>query len=198
MHYPGSLVVVAGQHAFIPTTKPISSEVTSSRWNSCKLTSYMQQREIEWRFNPPGASHMGGVWERLIRSVRRILNNILTSHTISDDFLATIFAEVESIMNSRPLTPVSVDSRDGEPTTPNHLLNVTSNYNLPPGIFRESDIYAHNRWRQVQYVTDQFWSKWVREYMPLLLPRQKWNIKNPNYKIGDVVLVVDQRFPKRC
>ena len=32
---------------------------------------------IDWSFNPPAASHHGGVWERLIRSVRQVLNSTL-------------------------------------------------------------------------------------------------------------------------
>ena len=44
-----------------------------SEWNQQRLTSFMSQREIKWFFNPPTASHMGGVWERIVQSVKKIL-----------------------------------------------------------------------------------------------------------------------------
>jgi len=38
-------------------------------WNHAQISSRLTQNNIEWKYNPPGASHMGGVWERQIRSV---------------------------------------------------------------------------------------------------------------------------------
>ena len=62
---------------------------------------------IKWEFNPPAASHMGGSWERLIRSVRKVLNTILRDQVLDDERLVTVFCEAESVENSRPLTIVS-------------------------------------------------------------------------------------------
>ena len=73
---------------------------------------------------------MGGVWERLIRSVRKILGALLTQQTVTDEGLATVMVEVESIMNSR-LTPVVLDPDGEEPLAPNHLLLIRGSPNLP-------------------------------------------------------------------
>ena len=78
----------------------------------------MCQLDIRWEFNPPYASHMGGVWERLIRSVRKILGALLTQQTVTDEGLATVMVEVDS----RPLTPAVLDPDGEEPLIPNHLL----------------------------------------------------------------------------
>ncbi|XP_071085629.1 uncharacterized protein [Haliotis cracherodii] len=37
-------------------------------WNHHEIQEHMLQKEIQWMFNPPSASHMGGVWERQIRT----------------------------------------------------------------------------------------------------------------------------------
>jgi len=74
---------------------------------------------------------MGGVWERLIRSVRKIFGALLTQKTVTDEGLVTVMVEVES-MNSRPLTPVVLDPDGEEPLTPNHLLLMRASPNLPP------------------------------------------------------------------
>ena len=79
-------------------------------------------QDIEWHFNPPAAPHMGGVWERLVRSVKRCLTVVLGSQVLTDEVLNTAFTEVEFIVNSRPLTHVSTDPTDLEAITPNHFL----------------------------------------------------------------------------
>ena len=45
-------------------------------WNGQQINKFMIQRNIKWVFNPPSASHQGGVWERCVRSIRRILSSL--------------------------------------------------------------------------------------------------------------------------
>ena len=91
------------------------------QWNQHQIEDFLLQKEIQWTFNPPNASHMGGVWERMIRSVRRILTSLMTEQTLDDDQLHTFLLEAESILNSRPLIPITTDADGLEPLTPNHL-----------------------------------------------------------------------------
>ena len=65
---------------------------------------------------------MGGVWERIIRSVRKILRVLLREQLVSGEGLRTLMSEGESILNGRPLTPNRDDPADMEPLTPNHLF----------------------------------------------------------------------------
>ena len=160
-------------------------------WNSHQINEYLKQRNVKWVFNPPYASHMGGIWERVIRSIKRILSALLTSQPTTDDSLITLFSEVESIVNSRPLTPVLQDPEANEPLTPNHILLMRPSPSYTPGVFSESDNYVRKKWRQVQYLTDQFWRRWRREYLQTLQTRQKWHNVEQNYSVGDVVLLHD-------
>ncbi|CAC5381167.1 unnamed protein product [Mytilus coruscus] len=98
---------------------------------------------------------------------------------------------IESILNSRPITRNTDSHRDLEPLTPNHLLLMKQKPNLPPGVFSKTDNYCRRRWRQIQYMTNLFWQRWIREYLPLLQERQKLHEIKRNLQIGDVVLVVD-------
>ncbi|XP_046558819.1 uncharacterized protein LOC124267876 [Haliotis rubra] len=92
-------------------------------WNLKQIDDFLTRKDIQWEFNPPTASHMGGVWERQIRTVRKVLNGLLCREKgLSDECLHTLFCEVEAIINSRPLTDVSDNVRDAEALTPNHLL----------------------------------------------------------------------------
>ena len=73
--------------------------------------------------------------------------------------------EVEAIINGRPITKMSDDPKDMTALTPNHLLLLHQQPALPPGTFRKEDSYARRRWRQIQYLADQFWRRWTREYL---------------------------------
>ena len=79
-----------------------------SQLNQCNIDEYFKQTGIKRNFNPPAASHMGGAWERMIKSIRQVLDILLKSQVVTDDVLHTFLLEMESILNSRPLCPLVV------------------------------------------------------------------------------------------
>lgn len=131
------------------------------QWNQAQINDFLLQKGIKWTFNPPADSHHGGPWERLIRLVRKILNSTLNVQALDEEGLHTVLCEVEAIINGQSITKSSMDPTDLEALTPNHLLLVKSLPSLPPGVFPEANMYAHRRWRQVQYMSDLFWKRWV-------------------------------------
>ena len=155
----------------------------------------MLERGIDWKFNPPHASHMGGIWERQIRTIRKVLQGIVHEQTLSDESLRTLMCEVESIVNSRPLTPMSDNINDLHTLNPNHLLLTREGPNLPPCATEETDRYR-KRWRQVQYLATLFWRRWKKQYLPELQRRQKWLQPKPNISKGDLVLLQEENVPR--
>ena len=81
---------------------------------------------MDWRFIPPGAPHMGGAWERLVRSVKTALSATLHQRAPKEEVLLTLLVEAEHIVNSRPLTHVSVDPNDPSAHLPYIFLLGTS------------------------------------------------------------------------
>ena len=83
--------------------------------------------------------------------------------------------EVECIVNSRPLVVNELsDPEILEPLTPNHLLTLKPKILLPPpGKFQRTDLYSRKWWRRVQYLTNEFWLRWRREFLNNLQSRQK-------------------------
>ena len=98
------------------------------------------------------------------------------------------FTDVEATIIARPLVPTAFDDSGQEPLTPNHILLLRGNPNLPSGLFSKCDIYFRRRWAQVQSISNEFWCRWVNEFMPTLLRRQKWFQKDKNLQVNDVVL----------
>lgn len=168
--------------------------------NKDKVSNYLAERLTEFQMNPPDASHTGGVWERQIRTVRDILNAILMDcpKNLDDSSLRTVFYEVMAIVNSRPLSVSEIDNPTAiEPLTPNHILTAKANIPYPPpGNFEQSDLYLKRRWRRVQYLLEQFWSRWKTEYLNQISLRQKWHNPRRNMKIGDIVIVKDINTPR--
>ena len=126
----------------------------------------MRRGDVQWYFNHPYASHQGEAWERMIRSVRRILRALLGTQIVNDETLLTIMTEVEKILNDRPLTKLSEDPMDLEPLTPSHLLLSHRNHCLAPGDLSTASADKYTRcWRQAQYLSNIFWRRWVDEYL---------------------------------
>ena len=165
-------------------------------WSQQQIENELLQREVQWLFNAPGASHHGGTWERLIRETRKLLNFLLHQKVLDDESLYTFMCEVENILNGRPITPVSDDPKDLEALTPNHLLIYRSAQPLAPGIFSEADTYSRKRWKLVQHLATQFWYRWKKEYIRTLQSRQKWNQPERNLRENDLVLLVDSDSPR--
>ena len=155
---------------------------------------------IEFKFNAPSASHMGGVWERQIRTVRSVLSALLKKNgsQLNDEALRTFMCKAEAVINSRPLTtdnttsPVSLEA-----LTPNHLLTTKTKIILPPpGAFQDADQYSRKQWRRVQHLTNEFWTRWRKEFLHALQERQKWARPRRNLQIGDVVIIKDDNAPR--
>ena len=77
------------------------------KWNRQRIHEYLLQQEVRWIFNSPAASHHGGIWERCIRTTRRILNVLLNEQALNDEGLLTFMCELEAVINGRPITKVS-------------------------------------------------------------------------------------------
>ncbi|XP_055922260.1 uncharacterized protein LOC129953275 [Eupeodes corollae] len=147
---------------------------------------------LRWKFNPPAAPHMGGAWERLVRSIKTILYS-MAPRNFNDETLRCALWEVEFLINSRPLTFVSLESCDDEAITPNHLLLGSTTGYKP---ICENDIDLRQRWHQTQVFADRFWQRWVKDYTPMLARRGKWFEKQPPLAPGDVVVIVDENLPR--
>ena len=161
-----------------------------------KFIEFTSLRDINFRFNPPSASHMGGAWERLIRSVKTALTVILKNQIPHEETLLTALVEIEHCVNSRLLSHVSVDPRDQEAITPNHFLIGASSGEIRFGRCDAAVLCSRKHWRIAQFYADCFWRRWIREYLPSLVPRKKWEHDDKPLKEGDMVLILDDNLDR--
>jgi transposase InsO family protein len=170
--------------------------------NQDELTDKSSSMGIQWIFNPPASPHMGGVWERLVGSVKRVLNNMMIKEAYTDETLMTFLCEAESILNKRPLTEISLDPEDPVTLTPYHFLNGWTGgsgdqeESTPEdlGVFdMKHDTLKRKSWRAAQALADEFWRRWVKEYLPTLTKRTKWHHPCRPVEVDDIVIMVDDQ-----
>ena len=144
--------------------------------------------------NPPSAPHRGGIWERLVRSFKRILYTIVGTRRLTDEVLNTIFCLVEHALNSRPLTPVNADPSELDALTPNHFLLRNQATAIPSIV--GVDEFDHCK-RRAQSYANIIWARWIKEYVPALNRRSKWQTPaEPHLKTGDLVWIVEETNPR--
>jgi len=118
----------------------------------------------------------------------------MATANITDEELRTAFCIAEDLVNSRPLSYVSGDCGDLRPITPNHFLYGRCGAEFQ--IEHTSGSCPRQRWRRLQQLMDEFWSRWSREWLPTLAGRAKWQRPRPNLAVGDVVLVLQPVMPR--
>ena len=101
--------------------------------------------------------------------------------------------EAEFMINSRPLTHVSIDPNDMEAITPIHFI-LMGDRRVPS--WRDPNLDLRKQYQLAQVYSDLLWSRWVKEYLPTLNLRPKWNIPSPSLELGAVVLIVDPNGPR--
>ncbi len=149
---------------------------------------------VDWKFNPPYASHYGGVFERLIGAAKRALYHALpTTQSVTLEQLITAFAIVEGTLNARPLGYVGGGAEEAAPLTPNHFLYGAGS--LP--VYQVPHCPTSNlakQWIEVQELGDRYWRRLVKEIVPYLHKRTQVKRKtHTNLRVGDVVVFLSEK-----
>ncbi|XP_063902582.1 uncharacterized protein LOC135122314 [Zophobas morio] len=163
-----------------------------------QLDQYMreavQSEQIHWHFNPPSAPHFGGLWEAGVKSVKTHLVRVIGHQILTYEELLTLVSQVEAMLNSRPLHPVSSDPNDLTALTPGHFLPFAPLIALPEPDLEDVPVNRLTRWQLVQSFVKCIWSRWSPEYT--LHQRSKWSSEKPNsIEVGSLVLIKNEVIP---
>ena len=126
--------------------------------NSKNFQNAMVQNNIEWRFNPPLASHQGRFYERYFRIVCKILRSIVVEATLEEYDLITLLTKVERILNNRLISDTPSSANEFAALTPSMLLTVVLDDGPLSGVFLKIDGYKRS-WKKTQYFANQFWER---------------------------------------
>ena len=162
-----------------------------------ELKAFNAKHGIKWRFNLPKSPWWGGMFERLVRSVKRCLKKTLGKGRLTYEEFLTVLVEIEAVINNRPLTYIDEDDLE-QPLTPSHLFCGRRTIDKPETI-RKAHVEltkkeAVRRNKYLNVIVEKFWKRWKDEYLVELRQNHKMRVKPGPLKInkGDVVLIHDE------
>ena len=164
--------------------------------NAC-MKDLQEKGQIKWRMNASKAPHEAGVWERLVKTTKQTLLRVCRNSLFNYVEFLTILKETQALINDRPLVAASEDAIDV--ITPSML---TGGKKLKPfrEYFGDSELpgktYAKQRWQERSSQMDHLYDVWRKQYRDSLQRRAKWFTKQPNIRIGDLVVVHEEKVKR--
>ncbi|GBN01611.1 hypothetical protein AVEN_265913-1 [Araneus ventricosus] len=100
------------------TFKSVNIELKRLYMNICEpeAQNYFGKKGIKWQYIVERAAWWWGYWERMVQ-IKIALRKMLGRALVSFEELQTTLAEIESIINSRPLTYVYDEPNEPFPLT---------------------------------------------------------------------------------
>ena len=187
-----ALIVSDNAKTFQATEKALNK-----LFNHPEIKADLEYERIEWKFNLERAPWWGGFFERMVASVKDCLRKALGHARLSFDEMSTLLTEVESTLNSRPLT-YEYNEVEEEVLTPSHLIYGRRIKTLPDEIVEPDDDMSQDvcssRFKYLSTRLIHFWNRWRKEYLANLreFHRCKSGKQERTVEVGDVVLVYEE------
>ncbi|XP_071642941.1 uncharacterized protein [Temnothorax longispinosus] len=160
-----------------------------------EIRHFLRDQNTSWNFIPPNAPHVGGLWEAAVKSAKYHLNRIVGKAHLTFEEMSTVLYEIEAILNSRPITPLSEDPNDLACLTPGHFLVGTPLNSFPYEELNDVNENRLLRWQRVEQLRQHFWSSWSSKYLHSLQERSKWRSnKGRQLQLNQLVLLKQQNL----
>lgn len=129
--------------------------------NDTRVQKYYSTEGIEWRFNPPRAPHLGGLWEAAVKSMKHHLMRVTKDQALNFEKYTTLLHRNETILNSRPLC---IKKGDPDPVVliSDHFLIGQPITSLPEP--ESSHMTLFRRYELINRQVQSFWHLWSKDY----------------------------------
>lgn len=144
------------------------------------LIQFMSSKNIKFKTLPARASHMAGIWERAVGSVKYHLRRVLKDTKLTARHFDHVLKQIEACLNSRPLWAVTSEGDDIEALTPSHFSNFQPLNTLPRPDVSHININRLDQYQYLYCLYCSFWKAWSNEYLHQLQGRVKWRKEEPN------------------
>ncbi|XP_028173305.1 uncharacterized protein LOC114362207 [Ostrinia furnacalis] len=162
---------------------------------SSDIIEYASSQQIKFKFIPPYSPHFGGLWEAGVKSCKYHLNRVLGNAHLNFEELCTLLTQVEAVLNSRPLSPLSTDPHDLQPLSPAHFLVGRPLVAPVSADMQDTPMHRLTRYQRVEQLRQHFWSRWTKEYISEMQTRIKWKENTVDLRPDTLVIVKDDNLP---
>lgn len=160
------------------------------------IRNFLLESRVTWHFIPPRSPNFGGLWESAVKSMKYHLIRTVGEHRLTYENLYTVLTQIEAVLNSRPLCPLSSDPNDLNALTPGHFLVGRELISTPDRDFTDLPTTKLSKYQEIQKMIQSFWKRWSNEYLHNLQQRNKWKVDNAQHiKPGLLVLIRDDGAP---
>ena len=155
------------------------------------IQAQIHERSMEWTFIPPLAPHFGGLWEAGVKSMKTHLKKILKDSLLTIEEMSTVLVQVEAVLNSRPLCPMTNSPEDLDVLTPAHFLVGQQYVPVPEN---PDDGTLRQQFGDIQRYYNDITRRYKTEYVTRLNQRPKWLKLEPKVLVGELVLLAEDNI----
>lgn len=166
-------------------------ELLLSSTHDQQVHQFCNDHRIHWLTIPARSPHWGGLWESMVKQLKHHLKRELMNSYLQVDEMETLLIQIEAVLNSRPLTPLSDSPNDYNALTPGHFLIGQPLNTLPEPSWSDVKSNRLKAWQRIQKVSSLIWKRFQRDYISELQRRNKWLTAKNNLKPGTLVLLHD-------
>ncbi|KAK6744383.1 hypothetical protein RB195_011221 [Necator americanus] len=169
-----------------------------------KISTQLANRKIEWRFITPLSPWKGGFYERLVGLFKSAFKKAIKHTLLPLSQFQTLVAEIEAVLNSRPLLSISDTSSSPHVLRPIDFVSPQVELQLPSP--HQNHLYIPpNRlsewYKETLAVLNNFWDIWYKDYLSAISARHQYRIHQGRLSplipsVGDVVLIADRNVPR--
>ena len=187
-----NVIFCDNQSSFHAADRELQVWLEELDWNKIREFERTTYPMIEWKYNTPRAPHMGGVYEIMVKAMKRAFRILAKNKILSDESFRTVMSRAAALVNSRPLSHYVREDGEAEILTPNTFLVGNVSCNLTVG-HEDEKVEPTRVWRQVNSHVDELWKRFLTEILPELQPRDRWNKICGEIALDDMVLVIDKQ-----
>ena len=184
------------QTSFRAADKDLVEFVSGIDFEKLRGLSGFMSKDITWKFNTPLAPHQGGIYEIMVKAMKRAIRVLMDGQHLDEDSFRTVVYRSAALLNSRPLSQkIDEDSGQEEILTPNSFLVGNVSTQLTSGQHPER-FDPRKAWKRLNESLELVWSRFLKEIVPQLQSRSKWADEFQDLKEGDVVLLIEPGTPR--
>lgn len=177
---------------FVGAVKELSNFLQDS---ASPIVDYASNNGIKFSFIPLYSPHYGGLWEAGVKSCKHHMTRVIGNANLTYEEFSTVLVQIEAVLNSRPMYPLSSDPNDFSPLTPAHFL-IGRPLTAPAGEnVTASPLHMLSRYKRVEQLRQHFWKRWSLEYVGELQKRTKWQNSQGSLTPDALVVIKEDNLP---